>query len=111
MLKPISAEKWNFTTASHLLNRAGFGGTPAQVEMLVALGPQKSVYLLLDYEKISDPTPDPEWAKPDPDREKKLLALRNATPEERRQYQMEEGKIEQQRIVELRGWWLQRMAK
>jgi uncharacterized protein DUF1800 len=111
MLKPISAEKWNFATAAHLLNRAGFGGTPAQIEALVALGPQKSVYYLLDYEKIPDPTPDPEWAKPDPEREKKLLALRNATPEERRQYQMEEGKIEQQRIVELRGWWLQRMAR
>ena len=43
MLKPIAAAKWNFTTAAHLMNRAGFGGTPEEIETLIALGPEKAV--------------------------------------------------------------------
>jgi len=34
MLKPLSAAKWNFGAAAHLLNRAGFGGTPAEIEKM-----------------------------------------------------------------------------
>ena len=66
MLKPIGKENWNFTTAAHLLNRAGFGGTPAEIEHLLSLGPEQAVSHLVDYEKIPDSTPNPEWAKPDP---------------------------------------------
>ena len=36
MLKPLPSTRWDFTTAAHLLNRAGFGGTPAEIEKLVA---------------------------------------------------------------------------
>ena len=40
MLKPFAAVHWNFTTAAHLLNRVGFGGTPAEIEKLAAMSPQ-----------------------------------------------------------------------
>ena len=56
MLKPLAADKWNFTTAAHLLNRAGFGGPPAEIERLVKLGPDKAVSWFVDYEKIPDDT-------------------------------------------------------
>ena len=32
MLKPSSAGKWDFSAAAHLLNRAGFGGTPDDID-------------------------------------------------------------------------------
>ena len=54
MLKPLASERWNFTTAAHLLNRAGFGGPPAEIEKLVALGPEKGVARFVDYEAIPE---------------------------------------------------------
>jgi len=62
MLRPLSGDRWNFTTAAHLLNRAGFGGTPAEIEKLVKLGPEKAVSHLVNFENIPDETADPEWA-------------------------------------------------
>ncbi|MDW8309727.1 MAG: DUF1800 domain-containing protein [Verrucomicrobiales bacterium] len=111
MLKPLPESRWNFTTAAHLLNRAGFGGPPVEIERLVQLGPEKAVASLLDYENIPDPTPEPAWAKPDPERRAKLEALRQASEEERRRLLRQERQLQRERLVELRGWWLQRMAK
>jgi uncharacterized protein (DUF1800 family) len=111
MLKPLASEKWNFTTAAHLLNRAGFGGPPEEIEKLVGIGPDKAVAHFVEYETIPDSTPDPEWAKPDPERAEKFMAARRAGEEERRRIQREEQQTQRQRMVELRGWWLKRMAK
>jgi len=111
MLKPISSGQWGFAQAAHLLNRAGFGGPPAEVQKLQALGPVAAVSHLLDYEKIPDPTPDPDWARPNPEEVRKFReAVRKASPEERKQLQREQRQLEQRRMLELRGWWLQRMA-
>jgi uncharacterized protein (DUF1800 family) len=111
MLKPLHASEWNFTTAAHLLNRAGFGGTPAEIENLAAMTHEQAVNYLVDYEKIPDPTPDPTWAKPDPERQQRIAALRNATPEQKRRMQQEEQRMQREHLNELRGWWLARMAK
>lgn len=111
MLKPLPEQRWNFAAAAHLLNRAGFGGPPAEIERLVQLGPDKAVAALLDYEKIPDPTPNPSWARPDPERRAKFEALRKASEEERRRLVREERQTQRERLVELRGWWLQRMAR
>ena len=86
MLKAISRKRWNFTTAAHLLNRAGFGGTPAEIEHLAGLGSEHAVAYLVDYEKISDTMPNPEWAKPDPTRFERFQKARNAGEEARRQF-------------------------
>src|SRR6059058_3578285 len=111
MLKPLASEKWNFTTAAHLLNRAGFGGPPDEIEKLLGLGLEQAVAHFVEYESIPDSTPDPAWAKPDPERVEKFMAARRAGEEERRRLQREEQQTQRQHIVELRGWWLKRMAK
>jgi uncharacterized protein (DUF1800 family) len=112
MLKPLSSNDWDYAKAAHLLNRAGFGGPPAEIQKLADLGLDRAVASLLDYEAIPDPTPNPDWAKPDPERAQKLRDIyKTGTPEEKRQFQQEEQKLQRQRIMELRGWWLQRMAK
>jgi len=56
-LAPITAADWNYERAAHLLERAGFGGTPAEIEKLVKLGPAGAVDYLLNYEKIENPLP------------------------------------------------------
>ena len=112
MLKPLSASRWNYDMAAHLLNRAGFGGPPEAIQQLADLTLAEAVSSLIDYEKIPDPAPAPDWAHPEPDR---MAALRQVyktgTPDERRQAQQAEQRMQYQRMIELRGWWLNRMAK
>lgn len=112
MLKPLSASRWNYDMAAHLLNRAGFGGPPEAIQQLSDMTMAQAVSYLIDYEKIPDPTPAPDWAHPEPER---LAALRQVyktgTPDERRQAQQAEQRMQYQRMIELRGWWLNRMAK
>jgi uncharacterized protein (DUF1800 family) len=40
---PLPAASWNEQRAAHLLQRAGFGGTPEQIRELAALGPRAAV--------------------------------------------------------------------
>jgi uncharacterized protein (DUF1800 family) len=112
MLTPIAPERWDFRTAAHFYNRAGFGGPPAEIEKLVALGPAKAIASLADFEEVPDDTANPVWAKPDPEREARLRAIRQSdkSPEEKRMMQQQIQREQQQQIMELRGWWLQRMA-
>src|SRR5947207_1726241 len=125
MLQPLAAGKWNETTAAHLLNRAGFGGIPSEIGKLLELGPDQAVSWFVDYDKIPDPTPAPDWAKPDPDRMEKFLALRKMNQElkranddqrkgleeKRREMQREQRQTQQEHLLELRSWWLERMVK
>src|SRR5947207_1391596 len=48
-LSPISASDWSFDRAAHLLERAGFGGTPNDIARLAAMSPQAAVSSLVDY--------------------------------------------------------------
>ena len=106
----MPADRWDFTTAAHLLNRAGFGGVPMEIGRLAVMSPAQAVSWLVDYERIPDNTTNPAWAQPDPERAERLRAARNASPEERRKLVQEMQKNQREQIVELRAWWLQRMA-
>ncbi len=81
MLKPLSNDGWNYETAAHLLNRAGFGGPPEEIARLTDLGHDAALSSLLDYEKIPDPTPNPVWAVPDLGRAERIRAMQSLTPE------------------------------
>ncbi len=52
-LSPLSATAWNRTRAAHLLERAGFGGTPREVAVFAALTPQAAVRRLVYFEGAS----------------------------------------------------------
>jgi len=111
MLKPLSNDSWNLETAGHLLNRAGFGGSPAEIQKLADLGHDQAISSLIDYEKIPDPTLNPDWAKPDPVRMAQQRDInQTGTPEQKKAFQQEQQQILQRDMLELRGWWLQRMA-
>ncbi|HEY3760504.1 MAG TPA: DUF1800 domain-containing protein [Verrucomicrobiae bacterium] len=111
MLNPLPTQNWNYETATHLLNRAGFGGTPQEIQNLTKLGPDQAIASLLDYEKIPDKTADPTWAHPDP---QYFAALRQeikaAKATDVKGIRDAENHQEAARILELRGWWLNRMA-
>lgn len=46
-LTPIDASRWSPALASHLLERAGFGATPADVRILAAMTPHQAVASLM----------------------------------------------------------------
>ncbi|MGE3179112.1 MAG: DUF1800 family protein [Vicinamibacterales bacterium] len=58
-LSPIGAGDWNHDRAAHLLAHAGFGGTPAEIETLAKLGPERAVRHLVHYEDIPNPRLQP----------------------------------------------------
>lgn len=53
-LTPISATDWSRDRAAHLLERAGFGGTPEEVDRLAAMTPPAAVRWLVEFQKIKN---------------------------------------------------------
>ena len=49
-LAPIGAADWNYDLAAHLLERAGFGGTPAEIEALAKMTPAQAVARLVRFQ-------------------------------------------------------------
>ncbi len=55
-LTPIGKADWSYQRAAHLLERAGFGGTPAEIKKLAAMTPQEAVDHLVDFQKVTNVT-------------------------------------------------------
>ena len=51
-LSPLANTDWNYDRAAHLLERAGFGGTPADIDLLASMSPSEAVRSLVYF----DPT-------------------------------------------------------
>ena len=51
---PVTQSDWSYDRAGHLLERLGFGGTPAEIQALADMTPQEAVDWLVDYGKINN---------------------------------------------------------
>ena len=51
-LRPIGADDWSYGRAAHLIERAGFGATPAEIRRLAAMSPREAVESIVEYESI-----------------------------------------------------------
>ena len=110
MLAQLPASLWNDETAAHLLNRARFGATPAEIESARKKGLVAMVRELVDVRADAGNVPPPAWAKP-----RNIRAARTALKaakergenfrETARQFRVMEG----DEILDLRRWWLERM--
>jgi uncharacterized protein (DUF1800 family) len=49
-LSPIPSANWNYDTAAHLLERAGFGGMPTQIQTLAEMGAAEAVAYLVRFD-------------------------------------------------------------
>ncbi len=56
-LQPIASSDWSPERAAHLLERAGFGGTRAEVARLAAMSSRQAVQTLVRYGQTSNPLP------------------------------------------------------
>jgi hypothetical protein len=53
-LTPIGPQDWSYQRAAHLLERAGFGGTPEEIQRLAAMTPAQAVRRLVHYQDIDN---------------------------------------------------------
>ncbi|MFT5424619.1 MAG: hypothetical protein ACI89L_002416 [Phycisphaerales bacterium] len=120
-LKPIRGEDFGYAQARHLLWRAGFGGTPEQVQTLAGWGPEKSVDYLIDFEKVDYEDPESEGFDSD--------VMRPASQAERTAYRQAQARGDEdavarfrslrqaaqrddrQQFREMQRWWVARMIE
>ena len=57
-LSPITDADWDRDKAAHLLERAGFGGPPEEIDQLASMSPRAAVDWFVDYERVADDAPD-----------------------------------------------------
>jgi len=53
-LAAIGPSDWSYDRAAHLLERAGFGGTPEEIQALAAMTPQQAVNRLVRYQSVDN---------------------------------------------------------
>ncbi len=119
--RPIADANFGFDQARHLLWRAGFGGTPEQIQTLVSWGPKKSVEHLVNYESIdAESVKDDEFdrniIRPASQEEQATLRrARQAKDEDtvaRFQARRQEAEREDRRqMSRIQRWWLKRMIE
>jgi uncharacterized protein (DUF1800 family) len=90
-MKAYSSKDYSFEDAAHLLRRAGFGGTPAEIEDLRKLGPKLAVEKLLSFSTNDGTNPNPHNFR---------SFLENAA---------DPGKGRARAIDILQGWWMHKM--
>lgn len=115
---PRDSDPFDDVKAAHLLNRAGFGGTPEEVELIQKLGPEKAVEWLLDFPDAPAVEQDDENNSPDlssiagspSDFRQYYRQLRDKTPDEKKQLQQQFMQANRQAVEATTAWWMNRMA-
>jgi uncharacterized protein (DUF1800 family) len=124
MLQPAD-NPWTLFEAAHLLNRAGFGGSPSEIKAFHALGRSQAVDSLIQPKEPLDAFPLPAWCSD----EAAIAATRarfeeyrmtkkekkNASPEQiatmRQEMVKKFQKESRQQALDAQAWWFRRMVK
>ena len=109
MFSPLPEKLWDRNLAAHLLDRAGFGGTPADIDSLVLMGPGKAVDSFIHADDDGDLFPKPQMLMPAERLVYKQREKAATTEEQHREIRKELGKEEYTSMLNLRLWWLNRM--
>ena len=110
MLHVHDHRQWNYATARHLLNRAGFGASPGLVRRFAAMGLHKAVETIVEAPPEAGALGRPEWAHPESLREI-MRSMRGATDQERRQARREFARRQRRNLADLTGRWLDWMRR
>lgn len=121
MFTPADSD-WSLAEAAHLLNRAGFGGGPVEIERVHAMGRKGAVEWLVEPDEVTEL---PEWARPEATRERlEALAARQrelreriagldaaAADRARRESNQALQREQRARLAAAQGWWFRRMLR
>jgi uncharacterized protein (DUF1800 family) len=120
-LQALPESAFDYEKARHLLNRAGFGGTPGQVRALAGMGLREAVDYLVDHHAVDEPPVeadafDRNIMKPlTADQRDSLRRARRTsdevTLEQYRKRRQDAQRADRQQMWELQRWWLTRMIE
>lgn len=120
-LTPIGAEAFGYEEARHLLWRAGFGGTPAQIQTLVGWGPERAVEYLLAPDDVRESATkgdlfDKDIMRPPTDEERRMIqqARRSRDEDALAKVQLERQRrqgLDRRQMVDVQKWWLKQMVE
>lgn len=111
------ARQWDERRAAHLLRRAGFGGTPAEIKHLTNLGARAAVDFLVDYEEIPQLHPAYRAFEIPSDRDLRKRAEQLGIRDELERSAMAQRivqvyrQLHQLQMLDLRAWWMDRMVR
>ena len=122
---PKAENSWTIFEAAHLLNRAGFGGSPAEIKSFHELGRANAVEFLIAPTEPLNAFPLPAWCTDEQalaDMRNRLeqrrtvqQAMRTLSPEEadktKREANQEIQKENRRRALEGQSWWFRRMLQ
>lgn len=111
--QPSASNPWDRVKAAHLLNRAGFGGTPQEIARLAGMRPEAAVDDLLNYESVQDPAfPETDFTALRQMYEA-IARLRQSRADERtfREAVNQLQRATVQKFQEIRELWVQRMLQ
>ena len=121
LLKSLNRNDFGYKQASHLLNRAGFGGTPMQVRMLADWGLERSVDHLIHFTgttpaPVSEDQFDSTIMAPLTAEERALYrkareAQREDIVEQFRQRRQERQRADRKQIRDMQKWWMTRIIE
>jgi uncharacterized protein (DUF1800 family) len=103
---------WNERLAAHLLRRAGFGGTAAQIQRLASRSMNAAVDGLVDFPSTEALPPPPELFDPREMLRSLLFSGQtSAKPDDmqRREIAKQVRQGERRSLIQLQNWWLNRM--
>ena len=120
-LTPIRPESFGYAQARHLLWRAGFGGTPDQIQLLVEWGPERAVEHLVDRKNApAQPVEADRFSSsiigsPDAETRARYRRARQTSDEEalarlRLERQRRQSQDRKQ-IRQMQQWWLTRLIE
>ncbi|HRJ49140.1 MAG: DUF1800 domain-containing protein [Phycisphaeraceae bacterium] len=120
-LSPIKPEKFGYDQARHLLWRAGFGGTPTQIQTLASWGPQRAVDYMLDFDRVADEPVagdlfDRNIMRPPTSEEREAYRKAQRAQDEDalarfRQERQRRERSDRSQMTEIQKWWLRRMIQ
>lgn len=121
LFDPLPDERFGHAEARHLLLRAGFGGTPAQADALLALGLEGAVGHLVDFHSVPTDPADPEGFDkgiitplPPEDREQLRRARQRGDEDTLARYrnaQQQAQGTDRRQMADIQRWWLKRMIE
>ncbi len=120
-MKRISTEAFGFDEARHLLWRAGFGGTPQQIQALASMGPERAVEYIVEYdnipyESVNSSDFDKDIMRPPTQAERQAYArARRENDEEAvarvRAMRQERQRSDRRQVAQMQNWWLKRLIE
>src|SRR4051812_26318801 len=110
--KPNSDDPFDAIKAAHLLNRAGFGGTPEELEKVMKLGPMDAADWLFDFpdagaeEQSQDDLPNLSSIEGYPKTFREIQQkFKDLAPEARMKYRQELMRANVEAVRATAGWW------